>query len=258
MKAQVAFQRVLRETYESLKTKNSAYSIRAFAKKTGLSPATLSLVFNGKRKVSKKLARVIADRLALDPQQRADLLEQFPDKKKHTDAVDPGYLQLTADQFQIVAEWEAFAILNLTAVKGFKNDGEWIARRLGVPHTTVERTIARLKRLEMLIEDEHENLKRAKPRFRTTDDVANLSLRRSHAQTLELAQGSLDRDPVEVRDFSWVTAAIDTRKLSQAKTLIRKFQDDLFDLLDEGAEPDEVYRLAIQFFPMTRNNNDKK
>ena len=68
---------------------------------------------------------------------------------------------------------------------------------------------------------------------------------------MKVRHSLVERDPVDVRDFSWVTAAIDTRKLPLAKTLIRKFMDDLLDIMDEGAEPNEVYRLAFQLFPLT-------
>lgn len=253
MKEQLAIQRILRERFEGARAKNPSYSIRAFSRKAGLSPATLSLVFNGKRKISRKLAAEISKKLMLDPQERAELLEQFPaGRKSRQDAVDPSYLQLTADQYQVIADWRAFAILGLIEMPGFKNDPKWIAERLGSAVTEVEKIIERLKRLEMVVEDGAGALKRSQSRYRTTDDVANLSLRKSHAETLELARDSLDRDAVEDRDFTWVSFPLDTRKLAEAKTLIRKFQDDLYSILEKDAVPNEVYRLAIQFFPLTR------
>ena len=59
-------------------------------------------------------------------------------------------------------------------------------------------------------------------------------------------------EPVEHRDFSSLTFPLDPKKLDQAKTLIRRFEDDLFALLDEESTPTEVYRLAIQLFPLTK------
>lgn len=256
MNAQLAVQNLLRARYESAKLKNRAYSIRAFAKQAGISPATLSRILNGKRKVSRKLADKLCNKLLLDPQERAELLSHFsplifPNSQDSADSSRA--IQLTADQYQVVSDWRAYAILGLTEIQNFKNDPAWISRRLRVPVTEVKQVIARLLRLEMLTEDEKGNLKRVNPRYRTTDDVANLALKKSHYQNLELARESLDSDPVSERDFSWITFPMDPKKLGDAKTLIRKFQQDLYKILDENAKPSEVYRLAVHFFPLTKD-----
>ena len=110
----------------------------------------------------------------------------------------------------------------------------------------------------MIIEDKRGRWKRAAPRYRSVDDVANSALRKSHHQTLELARESLDQDSINTRDFTWVTFAMDKSKIKLAKTLIRKFQDDLLSLLKEDAAPDEVYRLGIQLFPITKIIGERK
>lgn len=253
MKEQIVLRKILQAKFDETRTKNPSYSIRAFARRVGLSPTTLSLIFNGKRRVSKKLAIQVSEKLMLDPQERSELLEHFPNiKKAPKDEVALNYLQLTADQYQIVADWRAFAILNLINTKGFKSDPNWIASRLGISEENTRQTIERLARLGMIDLDASGNISRCSPRFRTTDDINNLSLRKSHYQNLELAKESLDKDSVDVRDFTWLTIPLDTKKLKQAKTLIRRFQDDLRNILDEDSEPNEVYRLAIQLFPLTK------
>ena len=218
----------------------------------------MSRILNGKRKISRKLADRISERLLLDPQERSELLEQFPkNTAEKTDEVETSYLQLTADQYQVVGDWRSFAILGLTEIPGFKNRPKWIAARLGSPVSEVERVLERLKRLGMIEEDKEGNLRRVHSRYRTTDDVSNLSLRKSHYQNLDLARESLDRDPVHERDFSWITFSFDTKKMAQAKTLIRKFQDDLYEIVEKEAVPNQVYRLAIQFFPLTKEIGEK-
>lgn len=262
MNEQVAIQKFLHGKLTSLQAKNPLFSIRAFAKKAGVSPGTLSLILLGKRTVSQKLAARIADKLLLDPQERAELLGSFlkPETASpRTDSVDASYLQLTADQFHVVSEWRYFAILNLITLKEFKNNPTQLAARigarLGLPRSAVTSAIERLKRLEMIQEDAHGRLSRTQTRFRTSDDVANASLRKSHHQTLELAGASLENDPIDRRDFTWLTFPIDTRKLPLAKTLIRKFQDDLLAALEPEADCDEVYRMAIQLFPLTKGKS---
>jgi len=261
VKEQIALQNAIKLRLDTIKIRYPGYSVRAFARKVGISPATLSLLLKGKRKISQKLARRLSDKLNFDPQERAAVLGGFFEaRKKNTGIVlTPAYLQLTVDQFQLISDWRAFAVLNLVQTTDFKNSASWIARRLGLSVEEVKETLARLKRLEMLIEKDSK-LSRATSKYRTTDDVSNSSLRQSHAQTLELANAALENEPVERRDFTWLTFPFDPSKMKDTKTLIRKFQDDLIELNEHGARPTEVYRLAVQLFPLTktspRNNGD--
>jgi uncharacterized protein (TIGR02147 family) len=259
MKDQVAIQRILQSRLTSARAKNPSYSVRAFSKKVGVSAGTLSLIMLGKRTISRKLAEKITKNLMLDPQERAEILKLFPSSKREISTGKPpspfdlNYLRLTADQFRLVAEWQYFAILNLTATRGFKSYAEWIATRIKQPAASVTDALARLKRLGMLRETPEGNLERVRPHYSTTDDVANESLRKSHHQSLELARESLEADSVLIRDFTWLTLPIDLRKLPLAKTLIRKFQDEFMEAMRDGvSDPDEVYRLAVQLFPLTR------
>ena len=56
--------------------------------------------------------------------------------------------------------------------------------------------------------------------------------------------------PVQERDISSMTLAIDRKKLQKAKELINKFKDDMEELI-ESNNPDDVYNLSIQLFPLT-------
>ena len=259
MKEQIALQNALKYRLDTIKIRYPSYSVRAFAKKAGISPATLSLLLKGKRKISRKLALSLSDKLNFDPQERAEILGAFfPKKREHSgEVLNTAYLQLTLDQFQMISDWRAFAVLNLIQTVDFKNSAIWIARRLGITPKEVDETLTRLKRLEMVVE-KNGKLSRTTSRYRTMDDVTNSSLQRSHAQTLELAHAALENEPVERRDFTWLTFSFDPFKMKDTKTLIRKFQDDLIALNEDGARPTEVYRLAVQLFPLTKLNPKKE
>jgi len=270
MNTQLAVQKLLTRKLSELQAKNPAFSLRAFARRAGLSPATASLILNGKRKISHKLALKICQALMLDPRERAEILKQFPTQTKtasetlRTDSVDTSFIKLTSDQFRVIADWYYFGILSLVKTESFKNDPKWIARRLGIKVTEARTAIERLKRLEILAEDETGKLYRTGARYHTSDDVKDVSVRRSHFQSLELAKRSLENDPVEKRDFSSMTMAIHPERMAEAKTLIRKFSQELDALLESApdtnptAQPKDVYRLCVQLFPLTQNTNDQE
>jgi len=253
MKEQVALQKILHLRYEELRIRNPLFSRRAFSKKLGLSAGAMSELFNGKRQVSLALAEKISDKLDLDPQERAELFSLFQKKRSvvRTDAIDPNYLQLSADQFRVIGDWYHFAILTLMRTKVFKSDASWIAERLGLSISVVTGALDRLKRLSVIAEDKDGRLRRSKTRYRTSDDVANISVRKAHSQYIEKAREALENLPVEKRDFTSLMLTLSPEQLPCAKEKIRKFQDDLSAELEKQPQS-EVYQLCIHLFPLTK------
>lgn len=254
MNEQVVFQKLLQKKFAEIQSLNPAYSLRAFSRKVGLNPGALSGILNGKRNVSTKLVERIAERLLLDPQERSELFSHFRVLRYETRAMPEEadtFRKLSAAQFKAIAEWEHMAILSLLRTKDFKSDPVWIAERLGLTLARTREVIRRLIEVEMVKLDAEGNLVRTSPRFRTTDDVADLSLRKSHEQSLELAKRSLEQDAVSERDHTWVMLAMDPKKLSMAKEKIRRFQGELSELAEAG-DPTEVFRLSMHFFPLSK------
>ncbi len=257
---QLAIQRLLSEKLGEIKAKNPSYSLRAFAKRSGLSSGALSQILSGKRKVSWKIAERLSETLALDPQERSEVLGQFPERRRHLSPelsrAQDQYLQLSADQYKAIGEWQHFALLSLLNVHDFQNDVGWIARRLGLPTKTASQALERLKRLGLVETTESGSLRRTQGRIRSSDDIASASLRRAHSANLTLAQEKLESVDVENRDYTAITMAIDPSQLPQAKELIRKFQDELASLLESGTKS-EVYKLCVQLFPLTNLEGDE-
>lgn len=255
MKEQIAIQNLLRSNLLELQSKNSSYSLRSFASKVGVHVGALSSIMNGKRNVSRDLAERIARRLLVDPQTRTELIEMFPQKKfrkeQTNERTSPRYLELEATTFKMIAEWEHYAVLSLMNTKDFTDDFSWIANRLGITETRAIEVLKRLLDVGLIKRDQDDKLVRVSSSVRSSDDTVNLSLRKSHDVTLELASESLSRDGIYERDFTYVTMAIDPKQISVAKEMIRKFQDDLSEVLESGNRT-EVYRFSTQLFPMTK------
>ncbi len=264
MKEQVALQRILQKRLAESQEKNASFSMRALASKIGINPGTLSSIICGKRKVSKKLAQNISHALMLDPQERHELLSHFPEKQHYkkeanreaSDVVDPKYLQLTSAQFRVMSDWEHLAVLSLMKTTNFQSSPAWIAERLGIGEKKAAEVVERLIMLELVERKSDGSLQRLANRLRSSDDIVDISVRKAHLQTLELAKESVHKNTVKTRDLSSVTFAIDLSKLAQAKERIRQFQDDLAEFLTEGS-PSEVYRLSVQLFPLTVIKGEK-
>jgi uncharacterized protein (TIGR02147 family) len=254
MKEQIAIQNLLRSNLLDLQSKNPQYSLRAFSKKVDIHVGALSGIMGGKRKISREMAERIVRQLMIDPQKRTELLELFPKKaeKKNGEESDlPRYMEIEASQFKMISEWEHYAILSLFNCSDFKDDTKWMAQRIGITEQRAEEVIKRLFTLQFIKRNAEDKLVRVHSQVRSSDDTINLSLRKSHEVTLDLAKESLHRDGVSERDFTYVTMAIDPKKISVAKEMIRRFQDELSAELEMG-ERTEVYRFSTQLFPFTK------
>lgn len=255
----MALQKVIRERLSEYQLRNPAFSMRAFSMRLGTTPATLSRVLAGKRRLSKGLAARIVDKLNLSPEESQQIMALFPKKKmcaQNSNTADD-FTILTMDHFHVISDWHYFAIRALLRTEGAQSSSEWIASRLGISITDARQSIERLERLEMIVRDPSNCLRPTEVQFHSPDGVADTFVRRNHAQHLDLARLSLDIDPVELRDFTNLTFAIDTNQLPKARSAIRRFRKEMMEILDSGQKK-EVYKLAIQMFPVSRNQIQKK
>ncbi len=264
MKEQIAVQNLLRTYLVEIQSKNPNYSLRSYAGKVGIHVGALSSIMSGKRNVSRELAERISRNLLIDPQVRSELLDLFPKKRNikrvpDEERLGSRYMEVEASQFKMISEWEHYAVLSLMNCNDFKDEPAWVALRLGISETRALEVLKRLLNLQLIKRNSEDKLIRAHTSIRSSDDTVNLSLRKSHEVGLDLAKESLNRDSVSQRDFTYVTMAIDPRNISEAKEMIRKFQDDLSDLLESG-NPTEVYRFSTQLIPLTKldQKKDKK
>ena len=125
---QIKVQQLLQRKFLDIKAKNPSFSVRALSKYLEMQPSATNEILKGQRRVSRKIAEKIADKLSLDPSERTDLLKDFPEKLKRnttsrrTREEDLKALKLTSDQFGLISNWIHFAILSLIRVKNFKSE----------------------------------------------------------------------------------------------------------------------------------------
>ena len=232
---------------------NDRYSIRAFAKSLDLAPSTLSELLNGKRKLSKSLRDRIGKALDMDAEQlRAFKTKVHGNCNLLSQTSEPSYETLALDSFYMVSQWYHYGILQLVKTKGFKNCPNWIAQRLAVTELEVKQAIARLKRIGIL-EEEDGHLVDVTNGETThlRENFTNGQLRDFQVRALQIAIDKLQSVPIEYRDNTSMTLAINKEAIPFAKKEIAKFRRKLTKQLEEFGEPDEVYQLAFAMSPLT-------
>lgn len=221
---------------------NPRYSTRAFARDLGISKSSLAEFLQNKRNLSLRTAKKVAIKLCLSPMQTRTLLTGL------------GYVHDTAarseisdDTFHLISDWYYLAILNLGGCEKSSADSKRIARRLGIPHAVANAALQRLVRLNLLT-IENGCLVRTSTPIDTSNDVPSSAIREHHRQVIQRACESLDRVDVSKRHFETLSMALDPKRVSKLKELIRKFTAD-FEEKATGGRKSEVYNLSLQFFP---------
>lgn len=240
---------LLLKKYEEARQRNPKWSLRAFAARLGLSSGALSEILNGKRLLSSQLKKKISDQLQLSPAEEADFFEEELPAHLKTHRLE--YMRLTNDHFHMIADWWHYAILNLIHTKDFKASVPWMAQRLGLSSAIVQEAWDRLFRMGQL-KKEGKKVVRVFPRLETSDNIINLSVQKSHIQDLELKGHSLLNVAPDRRDHTSMTLTMNMKSMAKAKELIRIFQDRFSEEV-ESSPGDEVYKLSIAFFPLTKN-----
>lgn len=242
-----ALEILLRKIEES-KSRNPSMSLRGFAQRVGVSSGSLSEILKGKRILTHALKQRMAPKLLLSPQ---ETIEFFQDNLPQNLGIpsDERWL-LSQDHFHMISNWWYYGLLNLIKTRGFKNQNSWMAQRLGLTINVVSEAWDRLFRLGF-IEKKGDQIIRKYPNLKTTDNVLDLSVRKSHLSDLPLIEKSLLDVPLDLRDNISCTFVIDKKDITKAKELIRIFQSQFLNQMGKDAG-EEVYKLTIALYPLTK------
>lgn len=240
------FIQLLKTTFEKAREKNPKYSLRAFAKKAGVSSGALSSLFRGAIdwKLSKKRARRILDALNLEPEDRNRMLALMGE------APDRPVAQLPADDYELMTDW-TFAPIWITfdLPPEFRRP-ELIAQRLQIDVAKVESVIAELRRRGLLVVGEDGHLHRPANFMMTSDGIPSEAIRRFHASSLEIASVHAPPLPVSDRDLRSLTFVGSKENLETLRTEIAALVQRAGALMDAGPKNENVYRLTVALFPL--------
>ncbi len=258
------YRRMLQRELEQRRFKNKAYSLRAFAANLDVSAPFLSQVISGKKHLSIDRAHGVMKKVKWPHRQKKLFLNLVQmENSKNTDAKnlsakharalsEVDFLDLQHDRFQLVSEWHHFALVELTQIKGFREDAAWISQKVGIPAQMVMPSIERLLRTGLL---KRENGKLQKPHTYGIGAIPSQAIQKFHRDHLEKATKALNSQIFQARDFTGQTLAINKKKLAEVKELIWEFQNKISQYYTDETDSDSVYHLAVQFY---RLDQDRK
>jgi hypothetical protein len=235
------FRHLLQQEFISRCRKNPSYSLRAYARALKIQPSPLSAILRGKRPITRKMKHRLGFSLGLKP-------EEFAYEASSVQKIE-------LDTFAIISDWYHFAILELTRVKSFRPDPNYIAKVLGVSRTQVEIAMGRLERVGLLKIEGKRWIDMTNNGFATNihDDLTTEAARRLQKQILEKSIQALEDIPIAERDHTSMTMAIHSGDLKKAKNKIRRFRRELCKQLERNPNPTHVYHLNISLYPVSKS-----
>ncbi len=247
---------------------NPKFSIRAWSRQLGFqNPSILSRVLKGDRNLSLELSTKISHHLGLNHEQKRyfeilSLLsgaKSIPEKQIYTDILesikpDMTFSSLTLDQFMMIAEWYHLAILEMTNLKDFKNDANWISDKLNkaITPTQVNDALRRLLRLNLLTETKNNHLKRnPKGQLKVGDKTKSAAIQKFHIQMIEKALASIREQSLDQRNIRGLTLSLQKKDLTRAREIIQRAYQALAKLTAQE-DGDETYQVNTQIFQLTK------
>jgi len=267
------YREFLRDFYHHQKQKHFYFSFRFLSRKTKIDPAHIVRVFQGKRHLSEKsLAPFIAlCGFKRDEKQYFDRLVAFNMARTDRQAsrAFKELLSLSSvksstlrpEQYAFYTKWYYTAVRALVAMRCFTSkDCRKIAQLLSPPITAgqARESINLLLKLHLIEKDPAGILKITDMHITTGDQWRSLAAKAFQSETLRLAQESLDRHAKDLRDISTVTIGIKRSRMDELRERIAEFRKSMAHIAEEDAEPDDVYQLNIQLFPLTDSKNRER
>lgn len=259
----------LQDFYQFHKKRNSAYSYRLFARKAKLgSPNYLKLVVDGKRRITDRTLFQFSRGLGLT----RDEEKYFRELVMYQEVSDPDSKELhlralmkyqekqrtptplSESRSRALTDWYHLVIRELVSTKGFREDPEWIAKRLGGKITDAQATesLELLLSLKLLKRTAEGKLEQSEPLLTSSGDVPGHLLRSLHRFYLRKALASLFSTAPEKRELSGLLLAIPSHRIKEAKEEIKEFRKKMNRKYGMDRNAEDVFFAGLYLFPVTQ------
>lgn len=264
------FRQFLRDKSEAIKESFPGFSYRLLSKRAGIqSTGFLSSVIAGKKSISGANAIKLAKALKLNsnekeyflglvnlsnaraPEHRQAALKTLIELSKEFCGVDQ--IRISFDDYY--KHWYNVVIRELVAVHKFGDDYEYVAQLLDPPITAPEAKSAMnlLVKLGFIEMSERGTYDRVERFLLASSELSASTVRHFQKEMIEHAATSVERHHKEERNVSALTMSIDKPTFELITEAIESLRRTIMKLVESVEEPDGVYQLNIQFFPVSKS-----
>ena len=270
------YREFLKDYYAHQKSIEKGFSYRRFAEKVGVKASNFLLwLIDGTKNLPSATTPKVVAALGLSSEEGEyfSLLVAF-NQSSDTATKKELFEQLSAlrhgqgnftliedAQFEYFDRWYNSAIRELFSIITFDPQEKWAYRKLArkvLPHITESQArqgVKKLLTLGLLVEGEDGIIRQADAVISTADEVQSLFVKRYHEEMLQLAKESIDRFESSQREISGVSMAVSDECFLQIKHEIQRTRKRILELIQDDTDPQKVYQLNMQLFPMGRSDD---
>jgi uncharacterized protein (TIGR02147 family) len=256
----------LRDYYRVRHSFDRWFSYRYIQSKTGIDPGYLYKVFQGKKALPQKKVPAIAEMLNFCKREKEyfALLVQYG-KAKSNENIRRYFEKLLqfreiptrtvmAGEYEYYTKWYYAALRQILSIIPFRGDYASLAR-MTVPAITpgeAKKGVALLCKLGLVKKLEDGAFQVADKFLSTGEGWLSIGVRRFQQETIGLAHRALDTVPRDQRDISTVTVTLSKQGFDEARKRIRRFRQDMLELVNMNGDPAGVYHVNVQMIPIGR------
>jgi uncharacterized protein (TIGR02147 family) len=261
------YRKYLKDYYDEKKAENPHFSYRYIAGKVGFKSAGLfTKILQGKRNISMKLTLRFIEAFKLRKKEADyfELLVQFnqartASEKNHFFEKLLGIKKskiaiVDADKYEFYDKWYYTAIREILSFYRFNDDYRELSRMVmpSISPSEAKRAIELLMNLGFVSKRENGTYERIEPVISTGYDARSIAIHKLVLGTMDLARESIDRFPKEQRNLSSLTLSISLDSFQQIQEELRGFRRRLMEIANHDENPDRVYQINFQVFPVSR------
>ena len=263
----------LKDYYTFRKGQNHHFSYRSFGQKTGVASSVLKDIITGRRNLTLSIMHRYASYMKLTNRETRyfETLVRFANSKNNTEKNEAfidmvrmrgksGIKFLGIEHYEFFSKWYHSAIRELVTMPDFREDPEWIAKKLK-PHITaaqVKKSLELLLSTGILTRDKRGNLIQKDAVISSEYEMASVALRNFQSQMIKLAGDAVESVPREEREISSLTLGVSERFYQRLKERIRIFKEEILNMIiEDKSDSETVYQVNFQLFPLVSPKNEK-
>ena len=260
--------------YYAEKKAKSAFTWQEFTRAAGFSsPVHLKYASEGRLNLSDAAAKRVAQAMHLVDFEQDYFCEMVKLDNAKTDAEKKAAFDkmiaiadahkakiLGGDSFRYFESWKNPVLRELApSMPGAKPLALARACRPEITAAEVTESLNFLVKADLLKKDKDGNYARTETGVTTGPmDVTPVAVRSMHRQMGEFALEAIEGVPQDKRHFSGLTLGITREAYEEIVQKIAEFRKEIIAIATRSNATEEVYRLNVQFFPMTNKGIDKK
>ncbi|NLE00758.1 MAG: TIGR02147 family protein [Fibrobacter sp.] len=255
----------LKDFFEEKKKNNPFFSYRVMGKRVGIDASHLVKIFQKQRHISSPLIDNLikfcelkeSDALYFSTLVHFNKAKSDHDAKLHYEKLlelkGIKTYSLEKNQYEFYTKWYYTAILILLEFYPFTDDFKALAQKVSpaISEAKARKSIELLQQLNLIRRDGDGPYYLTNKIITSGEHCRSIAVRAFQEETIKLAAEALQRHPREKRNISTVTITISQSNLDIINDMIKEFRQKLLKYAEAENNPDTVYQLNIQLFPLS-------